>query len=65
MQYKTIKTVQDLKELLAFVPDHYSFTAQDENGANLFNGADIVIIPDHETKQIAILPASAAPVADE
>ena len=68
MNYKVIESVTDLKQVLSFVPDangNYAIKFQDIDGNDLYAGLPVIIIPDHETKQIAIKPASAAPVADE
>jgi len=68
MNYRVIESVTDLKQVLSFVPDangNYAIKFQDIDGNDLYAGLPVIIIPDHETKQIAIKPASAAPVADE
>ena len=66
MNYKVIESVKDLKEVLAFVPDangNYAIKFQDTDGNDLYAGLPVIIIPDHETKQIAIKPASQADLA--
>jgi hypothetical protein len=70
MNYKVIESVTDLKQVLSFVPDangNYAIKFQDIDGNDLYAGLPVIIIPDHETKQIAIKPASQADlaVADE
>lgn len=54
MNAPEINKVQDAISLLSFAPALYDLRFEDENGVNIGIGKSILLIPDHETKQVTL-----------